>query len=197
MLVTDSSRANLIFQLARNFKSKPFVPPRGLTQGDLQTLSAYFWPGRYRARDLTNDEERLFQVEPGTQVLARCRWQTNRVEHATLVMWHGIEGSTRSAYMLSTAEKAFRAGFNVVRVNYRNCGDTEHLTPTLYHGGLSGDARAVIEELIDRDRLQQIFVVGFSLGGNKVLKFAGEYGDDPPPQLFGVCAVSPSVNLRA
>ena len=57
--------------------------------------------------------------------------------------------------MLTTAEKAFRVGFNVVRVNYRNCGSTEHLTPTLYHGGMSGDVLAVIEELIDRDRLSR------------------------------------------
>ena len=93
--------------------------------------------------------------------------------------------------------KAFRAGFNVIRVNIRNCGGTEHLTRALYHGGLSGDVRAVIEELIERDRLTRIFALGFSLGGNQVLKLAGEYGDDPPDELKAVVAVSPSVDLRA
>jgi predicted alpha/beta-fold hydrolase len=75
-------------------------------------------------RDRTGDEERLFQVEAGSQVMARCRWQSNRTEHPTLVMWHGMEGSTASAYMVSTADKAFGVGFNVVRVNIRNCGGT-------------------------------------------------------------------------
>src|SRR6185369_5383094 len=123
--------------------------------------------------------------------------QPNKYDHATLVMWHGIEGSSNSAYMLATAEKAFRAGLNVVRMNNRNCGGTERLTPTLYHGGMSGDVRAVLSELMDRDRLPAIVVVGFSLGGNIVLKLAGEYGDRAPEQLRGVAAISPSVDLLA
>jgi predicted alpha/beta-fold hydrolase len=99
--------------------------------------------------------------------------------------------------MVATAEKSFRAGFNVVRVNLRNCGGTEHLTPTLYHGGLSEDLRAVVHELIDKDRVSKMVVVGYSLGGNLVLKLAGEYGDNPPPEILAVCAVSPSVDLTA
>lgn len=180
-----------------DFKNKPFVPHRIFRQGDAQTLAAYLWPGRFRSRESTNDDERLFAVEPETKVLARCRWQSEREENPTLIIWHGMEGSTGSSYMLTTADKAFRAGFNVVRVNYRNCGGTEHLSPTLYHAGLTADLRAVIDELIARDRLSRIFIAGFSLGGNMVLKLAGEYGDAPPIEVKGVCAVSPSINLRA
>jgi predicted alpha/beta-fold hydrolase len=99
--------------------------------------------------------------------------------------------------MIATADKAFRAGFNVVRVNYRNCGGTEHLTPTLYHGGLSNDLRAVINELITRDGLKRIYPIGFSLGGNLVLKLVGEYAVDAPPEVRAACVISPSVNLRA
>ena len=108
-----------------------------------------------------------------------------------------MEGSTASAYMLTTAEKIFRAGFNVVRVNFRNCGGTERLSPTLYHGGLTSDLRAVIDHLIARDHLSRLFVAGFSLGGNMVLKLAGEYGENPPVEVRAVCAVSPSIDLRA
>jgi len=183
--------------LRTDFESRPFVPFRFLTQGDLQTLAAFFWPGRFRSRDLTGDEERLFEVGPGSKVLGRCRWQENRTKHATLVMWHGIEGSSSAAYMLSTAAKAFRAGFNVVRMNVRNCGGTDHLTPTLYHAGLTDDARIVIDELINRDRLSRIVVAGFSLGGNQVLRLAGEYGGHAPSQLSGLVAISPSVDLHA
>jgi predicted alpha/beta-fold hydrolase len=112
-------------------------------------------------------------------------------------LWHGIEGSTASVYMIATADKAFRAGYNVLRVNFRNCGGTEHLTPTLYHGGLSGDLHAIISELITKDGLKRIYPIGFSLGGNVVLKLAGEYADNPPPELAAVCAISPSVDLAA
>jgi predicted alpha/beta-fold hydrolase len=188
---------SLLAQVTAKFQEKPFVPARFFTQGDLQTLAAYFWPGRFRPRDVTEDEERLIDVEPGSQVLARCRWQVDRTKHPTLVIWHGLEGSSASAYMLSTAAKIFQCGFNVVRMNIRNCGGTEHLTPTLYHGGLTHDLRAVLEELIKQDRLPRIVIGGFSLGGNLVLKLAGELGDDVPEQLKGVVAISPSVDLQA
>lgn len=195
MLYDKASIKILRERLTQKLKSHDFIPHRVFQRGDTQTLAAYLWP--MRPRDRTGDDERLFQVEPDSQVMARCRWQSNRLDHPTLVMWHGMEGSTASAYMVSTADKAFRAGFNVVRVNVRNCGGTEHLSPTLYHGGLTHDARVVIEELITTDRLPGLFVAGFSLGGNMVLKLAGEYGANPPPEVLGICAVSPSVDLRA
>ena len=187
----------LIEQLARELRAKPFVPHRIFSNGHLQTLSAYFWPGRFRLRDLTGDEERLFQVAPDAQVLARCRWQPARADRPTLLLWHGMEGSTSSAYMLTTATKAFAAGFNVVRFNVRNCGDTNHLTPTLYHAGLTDDVRVILRELIEGDGLKRILAAGFSLGGNMILKTGGEYGNQPPPELKGLCAISPSVDLRA
>src|SRR5229473_997278 len=193
----DVTSTSLLARIASDFKTKPFIPYRLLKQGDAQTLGAYFWPRRFRLRDQSGDEERLFEVEPGSQVLAHCRWQPDRTAQPTLVMWHGMEGSTSSAYMLTTADKMFRSGFNVVRVNFRNCGGTEHLSPTLYHGGLSQDLRVVIDELIARDGLARIFIAGFSLGGNMVLKLAGEYADSPPPEVKAVGAVSPSINLRA
>ena len=138
---------------------------------------------------LTSGRERLFEIEPDVKVMAQCRWQTDRQKHATVVIWHGMEGSTSSIYMIATADKAFRAGFNVVRVNYRNCGGTEHLTPTLYHGGLSDDLRVVVNQLIENDGLMRIFLLGFSLGGNMVLKLAGEYGEDAPSEVVAVCVV--------
>jgi predicted alpha/beta-fold hydrolase len=97
--------------------------------------------------------------------------------------------------MLGTAEKAWMAGFNVVRLNQRNCGNTEHLTETLYHSGLSGDIRTVVLELIERDGLGNIFAAGFSMGGNLVLKMAGELGDAAPPELRGFAAVAPAMDL--
>lgn len=187
----------LLEQVAREFKTRPFIPHRFFKQGDAQTIGAYLWPGRFRSRDRTGDEERVFEVEPGTKVLARCRWQPEREQRPVFVIWHGMEGSTASGYMLTTADKAFRAGFNIVRVNFRNCGDTEHLSRTLYHAGMTGDLRAVINELIARDHLSRLVVTGFSLGGNMVLKLAGEYGESPPPEVRAICAVSPSIDLRA
>jgi len=197
ILRTPTEAQNFLARVAAVFATKPFIPHPAFKGGDAQTLAAWGWPIRYRVSRLPADEERLFQTEPDVQVLARCRWQKDRREHATLVIWHGMEGSIDSIYMLATAEKAYRAGFNVVRVNFRNCGGTEHLTPTLYHGGLSGDLRVVVDQLIQKEGLKRIFLLGFSLGGNMVLKLAGEYGDDAPAEVIAVAAVSPSVDLQA
>jgi predicted alpha/beta-fold hydrolase len=187
----------LLAHVKETFASKQFRAHRLFTGGHAQTLAAFAWPRRRRYRDAAQDEARLLRVAADVQVLAHCRWQTNRRDHPTMIIWHGIEGSSSSNYMLSTAHKAFQAGFNVVRMNFRTCGGTDHLTPTIYHGGLTEDLRAVVREFIEKDQLQRLFLVGFSLGGNKVLKLAGEYGDEPPPQVLGVCAVSPSVDLMA
>ena len=179
------------------FAAKPFEPHAAFKSGNAQTLAAWAWPRPYRFRQRPQDEDRLFETEPGVKVLAHCRWHEDRRKHATVLIWHGMEGSANSIYMLATADKVFRAGFNVVRVNVRNCGGTEHLTPTLYHGGLCHDLRVVINYLIENDGLNRIFLLGFSLGGNMVLKLAGEYGDDAPPEIVAACVVSASVDLHA
>ncbi len=183
-------------EVAQVFTRKPFEPHPVFRGGHAQTLASFAWPRRFRLWQ-ARDEKRLFEVAANTQVLAHCRWHAARAEHPTVVLWHGIEGSSDAVYMLATAEKAFRAGFNVVRMNLRNCGGTEHLTPTLYHGGLSEDLRAVVKELIERNGLSRLFLIGFSLGGNMVLKLAGEYGEHPPKEIIAVSAISPSVDLDA
>ncbi len=81
-------------------------------------------------------------------------------------------------------------------MNQRNCGGTEKLTPTLYNSGMSGDYRAVLEELAG-EGFERIFFAGYSMGGNLVTKMAGEYGEEFPPALRGVCAVCPAIDLSA
>jgi predicted alpha/beta-fold hydrolase len=61
-------------------------------------------------------------------------------------------------------------------MNMRTCGGTEALTPTLYHSGLSGDVGAVVRHFAERFGLERIALVGYSMGGNMVLKLAGEWG---------------------
>jgi len=97
--------------------------------------------------------------------------------------------------MIGTAEKLFANGFNALRLNMRNCGGTEHMTPTLYHAGLTDDVRQIARQLIDLDGLSDIYLIGFSMGGNIVLKLAGEMGASAPALVRGVVAVSPSIDL--
>jgi predicted alpha/beta-fold hydrolase len=173
-----------------------FRPHRAVAGGHAQTVAGAFWRrGLHHALD--GSEARLIEVEPGVRVLARCSWLDARRERPTLVIVHGLEGSDDSNYMVGTASKALAAGWNAVRLNLRNCGGTEHLSPTLYHSGMSGDVAAVVEHLIAGEGLEWLAVAGFSLGGNMVLKMAGEYGDAHPRALRAVVAVSPSIDLSA
>lgn len=173
---------------------KEFEPPFLLHNPHLMTIAAAFWRRRYA--HLGQATPRFFETEPGTRVRADCHWQSNPRAHPTLVLLHGLEGSSDSGYMLGTADQAFGAGFNVLRLNQRNCGGTEKFTPTLYNSGLSCDIRAVVGELIEGDQLPEIFAVGFSMGGNLVLKMVGEFGA-APPQLRAVAGVCPSCDLGA
>jgi hypothetical protein len=174
---------------------KEFVPHKRLRNPHLMTIAATFWPRKFP--QLLKSHARFFELEQGTQVRGECHWQQNPRTHPTLVLLHGLEGSSESAYMFGTAEKAFVSGFNVIRLNQRNCGGTEKLTPTLYHSGLSGDIGAVLLELIKNDGLPEIFAAGFSMGGNLVLKMAGESGDAVPRELRAIVAIAPALDLAA
>ncbi len=186
-----------IASIRRQLSEKPFVPHRLFVGGHKQTLAGYAWPRRQRLREHAHDESRLFEVEPNVRLLTHCRWQKERRAHPTMLLLHGLEGSTRSVYMLGTAAKAYQAGYNVVRVNLRTCGDTDHLTHTIYHSGMTGDIRSIIDELVGVDGLEEIYLVGFSMSGNMSLRLAGEEVGRLPPALRALCAISPSVDLGA
>jgi len=176
------------------FHPEPFIPRRGLRSPDEQTIASWLFR---RRNHLPPSEERLFSVAPEVQVLCRCNWQPDRHAALTVVAVHGLEGSTESQYIIGTANKAFAAGMNIVRMNMRNCGGTHLLGPTLYNSGMSGDVGAVMRTLIEQDGLVRVALVGFSMGGNLVLKLAGELGRDhaTPSQLIAVAGISPAMDL--
>jgi len=172
-----------------------FEPHSWLRNKHAMTLAAAFVPRRF---DLPGGEARLFQVDPESRLLGHCHWQEGKHRGVpVLVVVHGLEGSSDSNYVRGIAEKAFHAGYHVVRMNQRNCGGTEALTPTLYNSGMSGDYRAVFEELSRVDGFEKIFFAGYSMGGNLVTKMAGEFGAAAPKALRGVCAVCPAMDLGA
>ncbi len=160
-------------------------------------MTVYAWARARRFPRLPPPELRYFDVASNARVLALCYWQPKKRSAATLLALHGLEGSANAHYMQGLADKAFARGMNVVLLNQRNCGSTEHLSATLYHSGLTQDPRLVLEELIDVDRLERLAVVGYSLGGNLTLKLAGEYGRHGPRALCAAAAVSPTMDLAS
>jgi predicted alpha/beta-fold hydrolase len=172
-----------------------FEPHPLLKNGHAMTIASALVLRRF---DIPAAEGRLFQVDSDSRLLGHCHWQPGKQKNVpVIVIVHGLEGSSDSNYVRGIAEKAFHRGFHVVRMNQRNCGGTEALTPTLYNSGMSGDYRAVFEELSNGDGFEQVFFAGYSMGGNLVTKMAGEYGSAVPKALRGVCAVCPALDLGA
>ena len=173
-----------------------FEPKRGLRNGHLQTIVGNYLP-RPPLRDAGMAE--TVEVDPadGSRVLCHCHWQPapERALRLTLLLVHGLEGSSNSRYIQGITARAWDAGFNVIRMNMRNCGGTDALTPTLYHSGLSGDVAAVMRHYADQFGLERMALVGYSMGGNLVLKLAGEWGSRSP--LCAVASVCPAIDLAA
>jgi len=171
---------------------KPFEPRWWLRTGHAQTIGAAFAP---RTFALPAAEDRLFRVSADTQIKGVCHLQKGKQRDLpVLVIVHGLEGSSDSNYVKGIADKAWTRGFHAIRLNQRNCGETERLTPTLYNSGLSGDYLAVLKELIG-EGFEKIFFVGYSMGGNLVTKMAGELGEGVPGELRGVATVCPALDL--
>ena len=158
--------------------------------GHLQTIAGRYWPTSLN-EDRWPTFARFFDTEPGVRVLAHCNAQVNGATRATVLAVHGLAASSNAPYMRTLAQTALLAGFNVIRLNVRNCGGTEHLAPTLYHSGLTVDLRHVIEQLAPRP----LFLVGFSMGGNIVMKLAGEWSSQIPAHVKGICGISAPICL--
>lgn len=193
------SRANKDANSSRPLSGIPswltaFEPHRGLANAHLQTIVGNFLP---RPAFNLNGVAEAVEVDPadGSRVLCHCHWHNaaDRAARLTVILVHGLEGSSDSRYICGIAQRAWAAGFNVVRMNMRNCGGSDRLTPTLYHSGLSGDVGAVVDHFTQRFGLQRVALVGYSMGGNMVLKLAGEWSARPP--LAAVAAVCPVIDL--
>ncbi|HUY80511.1 MAG TPA: alpha/beta fold hydrolase [Acidobacteriaceae bacterium] len=178
----------------------PFQPRPFLRNGHLQTLAGNYLP---RNISLPEAESLLVEVDGPVSgygpsyVLCHCHWQQPRVRahRLTVILVHGLEGSSNSRYMIGNAARSFNAGFNVVRMNMRSCGGTDEICPTIYHSGRSNDVAAVLAKIVQDHGLESIAFIGYSMGGNLVLKFAGESAAALPPQLKAVVGVSPLMDL--
>ncbi|HEY3937096.1 MAG TPA: alpha/beta fold hydrolase [Bryobacteraceae bacterium] len=156
------------------------------------TIAGNFWPrrideGRFPAI------RREYRIDPRTTIVA-FEHQPEAAPRGQIVFLHGLEGSAAAGYIVSFAQEALQRGYGAHRLNLRTCGDTEELCETMYHSGLTGDTKLILERLKER-ALGPVFLVGFSLGGNVALKLAGELGQSE--LLAGVCAISTPIDLAA
>jgi len=169
----------------------PFVPL--FRNAHLLTIAGNYWPRELDERRYPVTE-RLYETEPGVQVLVHSQHPPGEAT-AHVILVHGLEGSSAAGYARSFSQAALQAGCAVHRFNMRSCGGTEHLSGrALYHSGQTGDLLSVVRQLAGQI---PVIPIGFSLGGNVVLKLAGELGESGRALLAGVAAVSTPIDLAA
>ena len=111
-----------------------------------------------------------------------------------VVLLHGIGGSANSAYIRGLSARLARSGWRVCQFHFRGCGPRPNLRTTTYHSGMTADPLEVLHELARRYPDRPRFGVGFSMGGNVLLRLLGEQGVNAP--LDGAVAVSVPMELR-
>ncbi len=169
---------------------QPYQPL--VESGHWLTILSNFWP---RPLDTTQFPllETVYQTEPDVRVLVREHHPPG-IPKGEIILVHGLEGSSESGYMRSFAHYACTAGWRVHRTNIRTCGPTEDWCNTLYHAGLTSDLKFIVRELARQGR-GPLYIIGYSLGGNQVLKATAELSDESPGIIAGTCSVCTPIDL--
>jgi uncharacterized protein len=165
--------------LSSTFQSSPFRAAAWLPGAHAQTIAGRFLR---RPTGVHYRRERL-ETEDGDFV---------DLDHATVgdlpvaataplvVVVHGLEGSSRSSYVLETCRALAEQGMRSVALNFRSCSGENNRTARFYHAGDTGDFRFVLKRLVEREPAATLGAVGYSLGGNMLLKYLGEEGGSSP-----------------
>jgi len=173
-----------------------YIAPRWLPGGNLQTI----WPALY--------SRRVFGPHPH---YTRERWATPDADFVDvdwlvraadtpaktlLVLFHGLEGSSRSHYAEAFADYAQSQGMAFAVPHFRGCSGELNQAPRAYHSGDYEEIDWVLERLRER-HAGNIFAVGVSLGGNALLRWAQEKGHDASRVVSAVAAVCSPIDLAA
>ena len=172
---------------------RPFSPPRALRHGHVQSLLASLKLRRalmgHRADSLeTDSREMVVDCGDGVRLLALETPARGRRDRLAILI-HGWEGSARSVYLVSAAACLREAGYDVVRLNLRDHGDSHHLNEGLFHSNRTAEVSGAVAAIVRRYENHAAFLGGFSLGGNFALRVAARTPREIA--LAGVVAVCP------
>lgn len=171
----------------------PFVPHALLRNGHLQTICGNYWPDRWAC---PHSQRHRVELPDGDALVLHENDPAIPAVPVAVLLVHGLGGSHASAYVRRTAAKLNQRGIRTFRIDLRGHGEATLTAARPGHAGRSEDVRAAAENIHRRWPELQLAVVGFSLGGNIVLKFAAECSAAPPPWLKKVLAVAPPIDLE-
>ena len=171
-----------------------FRPARGLSSPHAQTAWATLFP---RLIQLTATIERRLRLDDGDMLVMHddCPQEWRRGDHVVLML-HGLGGSHRSGYMVRLAARLQQRGVRSFRMDHRGCGAGTSLAKYPYHAGRVEDLAAAVSMVERLCPGSPISLAGFSLSGNLLLRYLGEFGADLPLSLFRAVAVCPPIDLQ-
>jgi predicted alpha/beta-fold hydrolase len=167
-----------------------FKPTFGLKNKHIQTLYSSF----FRKPIKLEYQKEIFELQDGD--IVECFWHNQPdISSSTpiVVLFHGLEGSYNSPYIQGVMNKLSDIGYSSVLMHFRGCGDIENKKARLYHSGDTSDAKEWIEYLSSTYQNSKLFAVGYSLGGNMLLKLLGEMKDKS--KLTSAISVSAPIDL--
>ena len=174
--------------------SAPFDPPMFLRNAHVQTILSSMGPVRWRAARIArqlHSEQRTLHAEDGTRLLVDLD-RAGSPNGAVVILIHGWEGSSRSTYQVCTAKILLDAGFDVLRVNLRDHGDSHHLNRELFNSPRRGETASALADFLRGTQYNTTFLAGYSLGGNFALRIANDAGQ--ALAIDGVVAICPPVD---
>ncbi len=176
-----------------SLQSPPFKPAWWLNNCHIQTL----YPTLFRSKINLNRTRKRITTPDGD--FLDCDWHTENSDDTQplVIIMHGLAGSSSSAYVLGMQQSIASIGWRSVALNFRGCSGEQNLKARAYHSGDTGDIEQVYQTLKAQEPNTDIYVIGFSLGGNVLLKWLGEQGLKSTvkgaiavsvPMLLNVCA---------
>ncbi len=158
--------------------------------------SQSIFPALFREVQLEGVQTERVPLSDGDFVDVDWYVKTKLGDRPTLIISHGLEGSSRRHYVLGFTKKAIQDGFDVLAWNYRSCSGEMNRSKRFYHSGASDDLEEMIQLLTSRGA-QDIYLAGFSLGGNLTLKWLGEKGENPPKGIRKAVVFSVPLHLSS
>lgn len=182
----------LMHRVARKLPDQ-FRPLPLLSSPHLQTICGFLWRGR---PFLYPTRRHLLDLGDGDRlVLHDSAPPTWRDGDPVAMLIHGMGGNSRSGYVQRVSGQLYRRGVRVVRIDLRGTGAGFGLAVGFYHGGRSEDIRMALEEIHRWAPRSPLWLIGFSLGGNLALKYAGETAEKPLAALQRVVTVAPPIDV--
>jgi len=174
------------------FQGSPFHPTRWLPNAHLQTLAGKL----LRPKEELN-LERLRIETPDGDFLDLDLGPDPGAEAPFVVVLHGLEGSTSRAYVRTAMAALARAKMRPIGMNFRSCSGVPNRRARFYHSGETRDLSFVVDVLRKKFPDRTFGALGFSLGGNVLLRYLGEKGDSTPPRFLGAAVISVPYDLTA